>query len=85
MNLFPNGIKGLADTKWAGAQGQATEIVGVDYRTEPGIVTVNQAMKKFSPSSGDHQVNELCKVSVPVSDGSNLWFSSESEIGRAHV
>lgn len=78
MNLFPNGIKGLADTKWAGAQGQATEIVGVDYRTEPGIVTVNQAMKKFSPSSGDHQVNELCKVSVPVSDGSNLWFSSES-------
>lgn len=74
MILFPTGVQGLADTRWQGAQGQAHRIVGVDYRSEPGLIKVQQ---KLTKDSGD-TITELCKVAVPVSDGSTLWFSSES-------
>lgn len=74
MILFPNGFLGLADTRWQGASGQVHRSAGINYRNEPGIITVNQ---KLSKNSGV-VVDELCKVSVPVSDGSVLWFSSES-------
>ncbi|UOF78919.1 putative isomerase ybhE [Caudoviricetes sp.] len=74
MILFPTGVQGLADTRWQGAQGQAHRLVGIDYRSEPGLIKVHQKLKKDSGTT----VTELCKVSVPVSDGSTLWFSSES-------
>lgn len=74
MVIFPTGVQGLSDTKFQGAQGQAHRLVGVDYRNEPGIITVNQKLTKDSGTI----VDELCKVSVPVSDGSTLWFSSVS-------
>ena len=74
MILFEQGVNGLSDTRWQGAKGQAHRLVGIDYRNEPGIITVNQKMKKDSGVT----ITELCKVSVPVSDGSVLWFSSES-------
>jgi hypothetical protein len=74
MVIFPTGVQGLADTKFQGAQGQVHRLVGVDFRNEPGIITANQKLTKDSGST----VTELCKVSVPVSDGSTLWFSSES-------
>jgi hypothetical protein len=74
MIIFPNGVLGLADTKWQGAQGQLHRAVGIDYRSEPGLIKVHQKLAKDSGST----VTELCKVSIPVSDGSTLWFSSES-------
>lgn len=74
MILFPNGVQGLADSKWQGTRGQVEQLVGVDYRSEPGLIKANQKLTKISAET----VNELCKVSLPVSDGSTLWFSSES-------
>lgn len=74
MILFPSGVQGLSDTKWQGAQGQVHRMVGVDYQSKPGIIKVQQ---KLTKDSGD-VITELCKVNVPVSDGSTLWFSSES-------
>lgn len=74
MLLFPNGIKGLADSKWSGAVGSAFRLVGIDLHSKPGIVKVHQKLTKHSGAT----VDELCKVKVSVSDGSKLWFSSES-------
>ena len=73
-SLFPNGIKGLSDTKWSGVAGAAAKLVGIDYRSKPGIITAHQKLTKNSGST----VDELCKVGINVSDGSTLWFSSTS-------
>lgn len=72
--LFPNGIQGLSDSKWAGRSGSAYRLVGIDYRTTPGLVTAHQKLTKDSSTT----VTELCKVQLAVSDGSTLHFSSES-------
>jgi hypothetical protein len=72
--IFPSGIQGLSDSKWAGTAGSAYRLIGVDYRQTPGIVRAQQALVKESGTT----VTELCKERVRCSDGSNLWFSSES-------
>lgn len=72
--LFADGITGLSDTKWSGSKGNAYRLVGIDFRSEPGVVKSHQKLKKTSGST----ITELCKVSLEVSDGSRLWFSSES-------
>ena len=74
MILFENGLQGLADSIWQGVKGSARRVVGIDYRSEPGLIKVHQALTKDSGST----VDEFCKVGLPVSDGSNLWFSSVS-------
>lgn len=74
MLLFPNGIKGLADSKWSGAVGSAFRLVGIDLHSKPGVVKVHQKLTKNSSTT----IDELCKAAIPVSDGSRLWFSSES-------
>lgn len=74
MILFPSGVQGLSDTKWQGGQGQVHRMAGVDYQSKPGIIKVQQKLTKDSGAT----IDELCKVSLPVSDGSTLWFSSES-------
>jgi len=74
MILFPNGIQGLSDTKWSGVRGSAHRLVGIDYRSEPGAIKAHQKLSKISSTV----VTELCKVALPLSDGSTLWFSSES-------
>jgi len=80
--LFPAGITGLSDTKWSGSQGNAHKLVGVDFRSTPGIIKAHQALKKISSTfAGEVETNivdELCKVSIDLSDGTKLWFSSES-------
>jgi hypothetical protein len=78
LSLFGNGFKGLAESKWAGIAGSVFRAVGIDYRSTPGLIKVHQKLTKNSPSSGGNQVTELCKTAIPVSDGSTLWFSSES-------
>lgn len=74
MQLFPNGVKGLSDSKWAGVVGSAFRLVGLDLHSKPGIIRVAQKLTKHSGTT----IDELCKVSINVSDGSKLWFSSES-------
>lgn len=78
MVLFPNGIQGLADSIWQGVRGSAYRLVGIDYRSKPGIIKAHQKLTKNSPASGANEVNELCKTALPLSDGSTLWFSSTS-------
>lgn len=78
MILFPNGIQGLSDTKWSGVRGSAYRLVGVDYRSEPGAIKAHQKLSKISPASGGNIVDQLCKVGLPISDGSTIWFSSIS-------
>jgi hypothetical protein len=79
MNLFPNGIKGLSDSKWSGVIGSAFRLVGIDIHSTPGLIKVHQKLAKNSPDSPDaNEVDELCKHALPVSDGSTLWFSAES-------
>ncbi len=72
--LFKNGIQGLSDTLWSGVAGSASKIVGIDHRTKPGTFMAQQKLAKDSSTT----IDELCKEAVYVSDGSTLWFSSES-------
>ena len=74
MQLFPNGVKGLSDSKWAGVIGSAFRLVGLDLHSKPGIIRVAQKLTKHS----DTTITELCKSSILCSDNSKLWFSSES-------
>lgn len=59
---------------WSGVRGAAYRLVGIDYRSEPGVIKAHQKLSKISASV----IDELCKVALPLSDGSTLWFSSES-------
>jgi hypothetical protein len=78
-SLFPNGIKGLSDSKWSGVVGSVFRLVGIDIHSTPGLIKVRQKLAKDSPDSPDaNEVGELCKHALPVSDGSTLWFSAES-------
>lgn len=72
--LFPNGIKGLADSKYSAYEGECDKLVGIDFRNTPGIIKAHQKLTKNSGTT----VTELCKNKVELSDGSIIWFSSES-------
>ena len=72
--LFKNGYRGLADSRWSGVKGSVAESVGIDAHSTPGLIKVHQKLTKTSGTT----IDELCKAAVPVSDGSKLWFSSES-------
>lgn len=73
-SLFSSGYRGLSDSLFSGQQGSVYRSVGIDSRSEPGLLKVHQKLTKDSSTV----IDELCKVAVPVSDGSKLWFSSES-------
>lgn len=73
-SLFKNGLKGLSDSLHSGVAGSVHRIVGIDFRSKPGLIQVHQKLAKNSGST----VDELCKVNVPASDGSTIWFSSTS-------
>ncbi len=72
--LFESGIQGLSDSLWSGTKGSCSKLVGIDYRTTPGTFQAHQKLSKHSGTT----VTELCDNVINVSDGSRLWFSSES-------
>jgi len=72
--LFPDQIKGMADSKFSAYQGECEKIVGVDFRNFPGVITSHQKLTKISGTT----VSELCKNVIELSDGKKIWFSSES-------
>lgn len=80
--IFSNGITGLSDTKWMGEKGNAHKLVGVDFRSSPGIFKAQQKLKKISEvveKEGEtNVVTSLCDIALDVSDGSKLWFSSDN-------
>jgi len=73
-SLFSGGYRGLSDSIFSGQRGSVSKSVGIDSRSKPGVLKAHQRLTKDSGTV----VDELCKVSVKVSDGSRLWFSSES-------
>lgn len=77
-NLFPGGLKGLADSKFSGILGSVAAMVGIDIHSTPGLIKVHQALAKDSPDSGVNEVNELCRVRLAVSSGETFWFSYTS-------
>jgi hypothetical protein len=72
--IFKTGINGLSDSLWSGTEGSCSKLVGIDYRTKPGTFQAHQKLSKHSSTT----IDELCKNVVNCSDGSRLWFSSES-------
>ena len=77
MLLFPNGIKGLSDSKWSGVEGSASALVGIDLHSTPGLIKIRQKMTKDSGVLGV-AVTELCRVNLAVSTGITIWFSATS-------
>jgi len=71
-SIFPSGIKGIADTKWSGVAGAAARLIGIDFRSKPGVFTAHQKLAKVS---GD-VVDVLAKVRVRLNDGKRLWFGA---------
>lgn len=80
--IFSNGITGLSDTKWMGEKGNAHKLVGVDFRSSPGIFKAQQKLKKISEvvkkEGTTNVVTSLCNRAVSLSDDSVLWFSSDN-------
>lgn len=80
--LFLNGITGLSDTKWSGSRGNASKLVGIDFRSTPGIVKAQQKLKKISSTFvglvETNVITDLCKNVVELSNGTKIWFSSET-------
>jgi len=70
ISIFESGVKGLADSAFSGVKGAVYRIVGVDFRTEPGKIKVQQKLTKVSASV----VDVLCKSKAALSDGKKLWF-----------
>lgn len=70
-NLFPQGIRGLSDSKYSGIAGSVNKMVGIDMHSEPGLIKVHQALAKDSGST----VTALCRVRLAVSSGETFWFS----------
>jgi len=73
-DIFNGEYGGIADSKYSGVKGSFYRSVGVDGHSTPGLLKVHQKLSKHSSTT----IDELCKVAIPVSDGSKLWFSSES-------
>lgn len=67
-------LGGLADSEYYGPKNSLAEIVGFDLHSQPGKALVNQKLTKDSGST----IDEFCKVAVPLSDGSSVFFSSTS-------
>ena len=67
---------GLADSDKIGVKGSFADGVGLDIHSEPGVLKVNQALKKESGTT----VTDLCKFAVPCSDGNSYWFGDSGKI-----
>lgn len=68
-------FRGLADSQWSGVKNSFYKMVGIDVHSQPGSITVHQALADDTGATG---INALCRVAIPISDGSKLWFSYTS-------
>lgn len=65
---------GLAFSKWSGRKNSLYKMIGFDPHSLPGVLDVEQKMTKFSSTT----IDELCRVAVNSSNGSQYWFSYTS-------
>jgi len=70
-NIYWQQFNGLSDSLFSGVRNSFYKMVGIDIHSKPGAFTVNQKLTKHS----DTTITALCRVTIPVSDGSKLWFS----------
>jgi hypothetical protein len=61
---------GISDSDVVGVKGSLADAVGVDVRTEPGILKVAQALEKKSSGT----VTDFCKYALLCSTGSAYFF-----------
>lgn len=74
LQLLWQKFTGISDSLWSGPPGSFYKFVGIDKDSNPGSITVHQALAKHSGAT----ITELCKVGLGISDGSKLWFSYTS-------
>lgn len=67
---------GLSDGPLTGLKGSLADGVGIDIHSTPGVIKVNQALKKDSGST----VTDFCKYAVNASDGNTYWFGNTGKI-----
>jgi hypothetical protein len=63
-------LGGIADSDYSGIANSMAEVVGLDIHNIPGLVRVNQALKKESGSTVDNAVSRI----LPCSDGNTYLF-----------
>ena len=63
---------GISDTKYVGLDKSMAEIVGMDIHGEPGLIQVNQRLKKDSGTT----IDDFVKAGVVCSDGNTYFFGS---------
>lgn len=66
---------GISDSEFSGREGSASEIVGIDLHSEPGLMKVHQKLTKVTASN---VADEFCKHRIVSSNGRIYWFSSTS-------
>ena len=67
---------GLSDSDKIGLKGSFAEGKCLDIHSSPGLLKVNQALKKESGTT----VTDLPKWAVPCSDGNSYWFGDTGNI-----
>lgn len=67
---------GLADSKYLGVRGSFAKAVGINYRSEPGLIRAQQKLKKDSGST----VEDLIMASVHTSSGHSYHFGDAGKI-----
>src|SRR5688572_16978285 len=65
---------GLSSSKWSGLKNTLYKMIGWDPHSLPGILQVEQ---KLTAETGN-EPDELCRVAVNSSNGSQFWFSYTS-------
>ncbi|GAC1413746.1 MAG: hypothetical protein NVSMB66_6150 [Candidatus Doudnabacteria bacterium] len=73
---FINWSGGLAESDVLGLKGSYVNGQGLNIHSNPGLLTVNQALKKASGSI----VTDFCKFRVVGSDGNVYWFGDTGKI-----
>ena len=67
---------GIADSSKIGVKGSFDDACGLDIHSSPGLLKVNQALKKESGTT----ITDFCKWAVPCSDGNSYWFGDTGNI-----
>lgn len=65
---------GIGDSKYLGIPNSLPRMVGFDLHSEPGLLKVQQKMKKLSSTT----IDEFCKCAVNCSNGNKYWMSADS-------
>ena len=78
---FKNWSGGLSDSVYRGIEGSFAKGTGLDIHSEPGLLKVNQKLKKDSGTI----VLDLVKFQVKASDGNNYFFGDTGKIYKRTV